>query len=417
MASTAQTLAHWAYGYVPTADDLGLAQRSLTDTLAVTLAARDDPLTGLSAELPDPARWAAAGHVLDFDDLHMESTTHISVVVVPATLAAGGDARAYLAGAGVMARLGVTLGWSHYASGWHITCTAGAPAAAVAASVALGLPPEGIATALALAVPAAGGVQRSFGSSGKALQVGFAADAGVRAARLAAAGATADPAAVDQWLRLVGGDPARIDVTGPAVPGGLAIKLFPCCYALQRPISALREGLRWGLPGGVDASAVAAIEVTTPESTVQPLIHHEPQTGLQGKFSLEYSIATALLDPRPGFASFTDAAVTRPEAQRLLHLVRTAVAPGGDWLLAGQIDITLVMSDGTRHVASLRHPPGSPGRPPSGADLEAKIADCGPDVPALLAGLDWTRAAVILAEQLPAAPATRTSERASQGAA
>jgi 2-methylcitrate dehydratase PrpD len=405
MASTAQTLAQWACEYAPTAEDLDLAQRSLTDTLAVTLAARDDPLTGLSAELPEAARWAAAGHVLDFDDLHMESTTHISVVCVPATLAAGGDARAYLAGAGVMARLGVALGWSHYASGWHVTCTAGAPAAAVAASVALGLPPDRIAAALALAVPAAGGVQRAFGSSGKALQVGFAADAGVRAARLAAAGAMADPAALDQWLRLVGGDPARIDLTGPAVPGGLAIKLFPCCYALQRPISALREHL----PGDVDASAVAAIEVTTPESTVQPLIHHEPQTGLQGKFSLEYSIATALLDSRPGFASFTDAAVTRPEAQRLLHLVRTTVPPGGDWLLAGQVDITLAMSDGTRHVASLGQPPGSPGRPPSRADLDAKVADCGPDVPALLAGLDWARAAVILAEQLPAAPATGTS--------
>jgi 2-methylcitrate dehydratase PrpD len=411
MACTARTLAEWAGEYVPTAEDLGLAQRSLTDTLAVTLAARDDPVTGLAGTLPDAARWAAAGHVLDFDDLHMESTTHISVVCGPATLAAGGDARAYLAGAGVMARLGVALGWAHYASGWHVTCTAGAPAAAVAAAVALGLPPGGIATAMALAVPAAGGVQRAFGSSGKALQVGFAADAGVRAARLAAAGATADPAALDDWLRLVGGDPARIDVTGPAVPGGLAIKLFPCCYALQRPISALRECL----PGGVDVSAVAAIEVTTPESTVQPLIHHEPRTGLQGKFSLEYSIAAALLDPRPGFASFTDAAVTRPEAQRLVHLVRTAVTPGGDWLLAGQIGITLVMSDGTRHVARLRQPPGSPARPPARADLDAKIADCGPDVPALVAGVDWARAAVILAEQLPARPVAPVGERATPG--
>jgi 2-methylcitrate dehydratase PrpD len=396
MASTAETLAQWAYGYLPTAADLDLAQRSLTDTLAVTLAARDDPVAALAAALPDAARWAAAGHVLDFDDLHMASTTHISVVSAPATLAVGGDARAYLAGAGVMARLGVALGWSHYASGWHVTCTAGAPAAAVAASVALGLPPDRIAAALALAVPAAGGVQRAFGSSGKALQVGFAADAGVRAAHLAAAGATADPAALDQWLRLVGGDPARIDMTGPAVPGGLAIKLFPCCYALQRPISALGEGL-----AGVDASDVTAIEVTTPESTVQPLNHHEPRTGLQGKFSLEYAIAAALLDARPGFASFTDAAVTRPEAQRLVHLVRTTLVPGGDWLLAGQIDITLVMSDGTRRAASLRQPPGSPGRPPSQADLDAKLADCGPDVPALLAGLDWKQAAVILAEQLP----------------
>ncbi|WP_390479670.1 MmgE/PrpD family protein, partial [Frankia casuarinae] len=339
MEPTAETLARWAHDYAPSAADLDLAQRSLLDTIAVTLAARQDDLVALSAGLPDAARWAAVGHVLDFDDLHLESTTHISVVCVPATLAVGGDARAYLAGAGMMARLGVALGWSHYAGGWHATCTAGAPAAAVSASVALGLSAERIATAIALSVPAAGGVQRAFGSAGKSLQVGFAADAGVRAARLAAAGATADPTALDAWLRLVGGDPDRIDVTGPAVPGGLAIKIFPCCYALQRPISALREHL----PADVVASGITAIEVSTPEGAVQPLIHHRPRTGLQGKFSLEYAIAAALLDPHPGFGSFTDLAVTRPEAQRLLQLVAVTETPGGDGLLSGRIDITLTL--------------------------------------------------------------------------
>ena len=398
MASTAETLARWACGYVPTAADLELAHRSLLDTMAVTLAARDEPVTAITGVLGDAGRWSAAGHVLDFDDLELESTAHVSVVCVPATLATGGDARAYLAGAGVMARLGTALGWSHYASGWHATCTAGAPAAAVAASVALGLPAERTAAAIALAVPAAGGVQRAFGSSAKSLQVAFAADARVRAARLAAAGATADPAALDQWMHLVGGDPGRIDAGGPAVPGGLAIKLFPCCYALQRPISAVAEQL----PAGVDPSGVTAIRVTTPESTVQPLIHHEPRTGLQGKFSLEYGIAAALLDPHPGFASFTDAAVARPAAQRLVHLVETVLTPGGDGLLSGQAEIDVELR-GRHHRATLRLPPGAPGRPPSREDMEAKMSDCGPGVPVLLNDLDWPGAAAILASQLPAA--------------
>ncbi|RRO14293.1 2-methylcitrate dehydratase [Saccharopolyspora rhizosphaerae] len=397
MDSTAETLARWAQEFVPAAADLALAQRSLVDTLAVTLAARDDELVRVAAELPDAARWAAVGHVLDFDDLHIESTTHISVVCVPATLAAGGDARAYLAGAGVMARLGVALGWSHYTNGWHATCTAGAPAAAASAAVALGLSTEQIATAMALAVPAAGGVQRAFGSSGKSLQVGFAAEAGARAAGLAARGATADPSALDAWLLLVGGDPDRIDVSGPAVPGGLAIKVFPCCYALQRPISALREGL----PEPVAADDVADVVVRTPAGTVQPLIHHRPTTGLQGKFSLEYAVAAALLDPHPGFASFTDHAVNRPEAQRLVRLVKVDEAPGGDWLLDGQVDITVQLHDGTTHAVALRFPPGSPDRPPSEQDVDAKIADCGEDVPDLLSEVDWRRAARLLAEHLP----------------
>ena len=241
MTSVAVTLARWAARLEPEPGDLELADRSLLDTVAVTLAARDHRVTRLAAGLPEGARWAVAGHVLDFDDLHMPSTTHVSAVCVPTALATGGGPRAYLAAAGVMARLGTALGWRHYSAGWHATCTAGAPASAAGAAVALGLPAEQIAVAMALAVPAAGGVQRAFGTDAKSLQVGFAVDAGIRAAQLAAAGAQADPAAVDAWLGLVGGDPALVDPSGPVIPNGLAVKLYPCCYALQRPISALSE--------------------------------------------------------------------------------------------------------------------------------------------------------------------------------
>ena len=275
-----------------------------------------------------------------------------------------------------MARLGVALGWPHYERGWHATCTAGAPGAAVAAAAAMELPAERIAAAIALAVPAAGGVQRAFGTAAKSLQVGFAVDAGVRAARLAAAGATADPAALDQWLALVGGDASRLAIAGPAVPGGLAIKLYPCCYALQRPISAAQE-LRTG------DGDVAEIRVRTPAGTLQPLIHDRPRTGLEGKFSLQYGIAAALLDERPGFASFTDEAVARPAAQRLIEAVEVDATPGGDWLLAGEVRVEV---DG--RTAVLARPPGAPDRPPTREQLAAKVADCGGD-PAV----DWATAA------------------------
>src|SRR6516162_5650840 len=139
MTSVAETLAEWAAGLEPGPADLDLAHRSLLDTVAVTLAARDHRVTRLAAGLPEGARWAVAGHVLDFDDLHMPSTTHISAVCVPTALATGGGPRAYLAAAGVMARLGVALGWPHYSAGWHATCTAGALGSAAGAAVALGL--------------------------------------------------------------------------------------------------------------------------------------------------------------------------------------------------------------------------------------------------------------------------------------
>jgi len=398
MTSTAAALGQWAHDLTPTDDDLALAGRSLLDTVAVTLAARDHPVTKIAATLSEPGRWAAAGHVLDFDDLHMPSTTHISAVCVPTALASGGGSRAYLAAAGVMARLGTALGWPHYSAGWHATCTAGAPAAAAGAAVALGLDAERIATALALAIPAAGGVQRAFGTDAKSLQVGFAVEAGLRAAALAEAGASADPAALDEWMRLVHGDPAALDLRGPAVPDGLAIKMYPCCYALQRPISALAD-----LAGsaGLDPADVRRIELRTPEATVVPLIHHRPDTGLQGKFSLEYAAASALLDRYPGFASFTDEAVRRDEARRLVGIVETELDPGGDWLLDGDLHAAIEDRNGAVHHTVLRHPPGSPARPPSAEQLAAKLADCTSGLDTDWTTWTWQNAADVLRRYLP----------------
>jgi 2-methylcitrate dehydratase PrpD len=392
VTSLATALATWAADLTPSPEDLELADRSLLDTVAVAVAARTEPVVALATGISEAARWATAGHVLDFDDLHMESTTHISVVCLPAVLATGGGARAYLAAAGVMARLGSALGWSHYTSGWHATTTAGAPAAAVGAGVALGLDAERLATAMALAVPAAGGVQRAFGTDGKSLQVGFAADAGVRAARLAAAGATADPGALDSWLELLGGNPSALNLDGPAIPGGLAVKVFPCCYALQRPISAL-SALE------IDPADVRRIVLRTPKGTVAPLIHHRPDTGLQGKFSIEYAAATALLDDYSGFWAFTDEAVRRPEARQLVDRVEVQLGTGGDWLLAGEFEAEVHLDAEVRR-AHEQFPPGSPQRPPTAEELLRKVRDCLDGTDLDPATIDWATAAQVLRDHV-----------------
>jgi 2-methylcitrate dehydratase PrpD len=239
-------------------------------------------------------------------------------------------------------------------------------------------------------------VQRAFGTDAKSLQVGFAADAGVRAARLAAAGATADPGALDTWLELVGGDPTALDLTGPAVPGGLAVKVFPSCYALQRPISALSELVH---QQGVHPAEVERIVLRTPKSTVTPLIHHRPQTGLQGKFSLEYAAAAALLDDYTGFWSFSDEAVGRAEARRLVELVEVRLGEGGDWLLAGEFEADVHVPGEVLHARE-QFPPGSPERPPTEAELMRKVGDCLTGTGLDPHAITWATAATVLRDHL-----------------
>jgi 2-methylcitrate dehydratase PrpD len=129
---------------------------------------------------------------------------------------------------------------------------------------------------------------------------------------------------------------------------------------------------------------------------VTPLIHHRPETGLQGKFSLEYGLAAALLDGYPGRDSFTDAAVWRPEARRLVELVDTRLEPGGTGLLDGTFTAEVLADGGHVEEVSLQYPPGSPPRPPSVAQLQAKLTDCLAGLPVDPAGLTWTQAAGLL---------------------
>jgi 2-methylcitrate dehydratase PrpD len=384
-------LAEWAVGLAASAEDLALADRALVDTVAVGLAARGEPILDIVAVLPEEAQWAVACHIIDFDDLHMASTTHISTVCVPVALSLGGGARSYLAGAGVMARVGTALGAAHYAAGWHATTTAGAIGAAAGAAVALGLDADGVGRAMALAVPAAGGLQRSFGTDGKSLQIGFAAHAGVRAARLAAAGASTDLYAVDEWLTLLGGSPDKVDLSGPAIPDGRAIKVYPCCYALQRPIGAT-AALR---AQGVDVPSISKIVVRTPRVTVKPLIHSRPRTGLEAKFSLEYAVVAALLDEHIGFATFSDDQVGRPEASALIELVEVDLSGGGDQLLSGQVEVEVHTAGGVRRK-TLAYPPGSPQNPATAQDLGRKVADCLAGIPVQAGDITWASAARLL---------------------
>lgn len=138
---------------------------------------------------------------------------------------------AYVVGLEVMARLGRTLGSAHYAAGWHPTGTAGAVTGAAAGAHLLRLDAQQTATALSISASRSGGVRAQFGTPGKPLHVGLAAQASVEAVKWARTGLhTADDA-----------------VTGPSgllAAFGVAEEERAALTDERFPVDAIRFGAR-----------------------------------------------------------------------------------------------------------------------------------------------------------------------------
>jgi 2-methylcitrate dehydratase PrpD len=410
------------------------AKRAFVDTLGVALAGRREPGSVLlldhvaaaagppqASVIGAPLRVAAAqaallngvfGHALDFDDVSTVMQGHPSVVVIPAVLALGEhlerDGRsliaAYAAGFEVACRLGRVLGRSGYERGWHLTAAVGSLAAAAAAASLLRLDAPDTAMALAIAASLASGTRQNFGTMTKPLHAGVAARNGVEAALLAAAGFTADPAAIEGPLgfgRLFspGGD-FRPEAMGPPgdpweiVASGVTVKKYPCCYHAHRALDAALQATG-GEP--YPESAVASIEVRAPAGSTSALVHPRPVNGLEGKFSLEYCLAAAVLDGAISLNTFRDDQVARPEAQSLLRRVSLLHYPALPPPDPGTCAVDVRLRGGRRLHAAVVHERGSALFPLTWEELVAKYCDCAGD------GADEVVAAIVRLEHLRSA--------------
>ena len=428
---------------------LRLAERAMTDTVGVALAAAHDPTVhaiesahrgrvcpGPAAVLTtggqaQPAQAAllngTAAHALDFDDVADGIKGHPSTVLVPAVLAAGQEAGAsgrdvlgaYCVGFQVESAVadGMSIG-AHYARGWHSTATIGTLGAAAAACRLLALDVAQTRHALGIAASMAAGSRQNFGTMTKPLHAGMAASNGVLAATLASAGFTADAGQLESplgYFALYGDGPDRLPRAAATLAQrwaitsrGLNVKKYPCCYNTHRAADAVLS-----LAGGrLRPADVASVEVTLEPAGLSPLIHHRPRTGLQGKFSLEYVTAAALLDGGITLRTFTDDAVRRPAAQDLLARVTVAesdVPPAGErrWEHA-YAAVRLRTRDGAALERRVDVPRGHATLPLTEEEVAAKFADCvdfsgtGHDAAALLDSLSHLRKQPAVTGLIPA---------------
>ncbi len=296
--------------------------------------------TRLHASEGDAALFnGATAHALDYDDTNHPAYAHPSAVIVPALLALAPRCQAsgaqlvdaYVRGFEVFGKLGRAMNTQHYKRGWHATGTFGALAAVVACGRLLRLAPAQMRMALGIAASSASGLRANFGSMVKPLHAGLAARAGLQAARLAQAGMDAGPGVMDHaygYLQVfnagIGHDPAPLLALGEDLEilteHGLALKPYPACGATHPGIEAALS-LHQELAG----DAIDSVRAGVCEMAFAPLIHVMPESPLEGKFSLHFCLAAALVDGHLGLETFTAAKVADPRIRGLIPRITMEV--------------------------------------------------------------------------------------------
>ena len=358
--------------------------------------------TGISAA-PETAALVNGtfGHALDYDDVLSIMPAHPSAVILAALLASLDGKRvdgrslieAYIVGVEVGGRIGLGMTYGHYQRGFHATGTLALFSALAALAKLHRLEVPATQQALGIAASMASGLRRNFGTMTKPLHTGIAARSALTAMRLAAAGFTAAPDVLESktgFFSTYGVPASNVDIAchGQGEPfiivdPGLALKKFPCCYASHRAIDGLLT-LRARL--ACDAAAVDKVTCRMPPGGMHVLTYPRPTTGLEGKFSLHYPLAAALLDGGCALWTFTDEAVRRNAIAALYPRIAAAEDPacrGDDPLFEtrssgskGFVEVEVRLKDGRTDRIRVDHAPGSPARELTWQDVREKFFDC-----------------------------------------
>ena len=328
-------------------------------------------------------------HALDFDDTHVPTILHPTTPLYAAgtALAEWRGSRgidllaAHSSGYELAARVSNALYPDHYDAGWHMTGTTGALASATVVIRLLGL--EGVTAThcLSPAATQAAGHREQFGTMTKPFHAGHAAQAGVWAGLLAAGGFTGAPDPLQgrrgMFAVMSSASTPRdlVDALGERwqiFDNG--VKPYACGVVIHPAIDAVRDlAVRKGL---------TADRIDTIKLHVHPLVKEltgktDPRTGLEGKFSVTFACAIALLDGRAGEAEFSDKAVHREDVRALMARIEVLPDPAVPHTQAGATALT---RDGQTVDTRVDRARGTPGNRLTDDELREKFHGLADDV-------------------------------------
>lgn len=371
--TVSETLAGWIAGLARDAVPAAArekAEETVIDTVALTVAALetdygravraafDQPgdCTVFGLDEPRDAGAAAVingtcGHGEDYDNTYEGCPVHSGVVIVPALFAAGERmrlpardvAKGLVVGIEVANRLGLVAKKAVHSAGFHPTAILGALGAAAGVAAATGQSREQIRDTLGVAGSMASGIIEYLadGTWTKRLHPGWAAQAGLRAAALGAAGFRG-PSTVFEGVHGLYSAFARMsDADFAPLNGGLgerweaaavAFKPYACGTMTQPYIDCAVRLAR----AGVRPEDVRAVACEVGEGTVHRLwepieLKRRPPTAYAAKFSSPYCVAAGLIHRDAGLAQFTEEAVRDPAALELAAKVSYVVDPENEY--------------------------------------------------------------------------------------
>ncbi len=328
-------------------------------------------------------------HADDFDDTQLAAAKdrvygllmHPTVPVLPAIFAlaeqrtVGGKEwmLAYHLGAEVECKIAEAIAPRHYQDGFHTTGTCGPFGSAAACAKLLKFDLLKTQKAFGLAASQSAGLRENFGTMTKPFQAGHAAESGLVSAELVELGWTAAEQILEAdrgFLRAAGGtyDPSTIiDRLGNpwtfASPG-VSLKPYP-----SGSLTHVHK---------IQAAQVEKVDVGANHNMTTTLLHHQPKTGLEAKFSMEFCMAILLLEHKAGLGQFSDKVVQRPDVQGMIRKINFYVDPEAE--SAGYDKMTSILkihlTDGRTISGRADFGKGSPANPMSFDEAAAKFRGC-----------------------------------------
>lgn len=333
-----------------------------------------------------------AYHALDFDH-SFANMGQPTAALVPAAFSLGEALRssgreilaAYVVGFEVIARLVRTLPEHVSRGGWHSTGTLGSLGAAATCAKLFGLDGARAQMALGIVSSMAGGIVSNFGTMTKPLHAGLAAQNGVLAARLARDGFSSSPAILDRpkgffdvFSRDLPVEKDSWDSLGTQfdlVDRGIRIKPYPCGGLTHTAVDAL---LAMRVKHGITAEAIERIHAGVGRQTYESIVYHKPETGLQGKFSMPYILARALIHGKLSLDHFTDEAVRDASVRELGKKISLAHDPEIQDSAEGRrpARVTIELKDGRTFSQQVEYPKGGRQVPLTSGEIREKFVEC-----------------------------------------